>query len=149
MAKANLLTWSLTPVSRSAVRAQYWKWRADHLIPVRCDEEDCVFYSQPLVWNGKILPVIIDHRNGNIQDNRPENLRCLCPNCDSQQIETRGGANRGRVKNLEQSFTVKRASGANEYYFFPEGGITFGGEATVEFVPGTGQPDAAVSDSQS
>lgn len=35
-------------------------------------------------WNGKRLVLEIDHKNGNAWDNRPENLRFLCPNCHSQ-----------------------------------------------------------------
>lgn len=35
-------------------------------------------------WNGKILPLEIDHINCNWKDNRPENLRFLCPNCHTQ-----------------------------------------------------------------
>jgi hypothetical protein len=56
----------------------------------------CAFHVRPLEWNGKPLRPILDHVNGNPRDNRPDNLRLLCPNCDSQ-LSTRGGKNRGRV----------------------------------------------------
>jgi len=35
-------------------------------------------------WEGKELPLELDHINGNRRDNRIENLRYLCPNCHSQ-----------------------------------------------------------------
>lgn len=49
------------------------------------------------VWQGKPLVLILDHRNGNRCDNRIENLRLLCPNCNSQQ-ETFAGRNKGRYR---------------------------------------------------
>ena len=35
-------------------------------------------------WNGKILPMEVDHIDGNIKNNDVKNLRVLCPNCHSQ-----------------------------------------------------------------
>lgn len=35
-------------------------------------------------WNEKDLVFIIDHIDGNAANNTRENLRCVCPNCDSQ-----------------------------------------------------------------
>ena len=45
--------------------------------------------------NEKPLVFIIDHINGIFTDNRPENIRAICPNCNSQ-TDTFGGKNTGR-----------------------------------------------------
>lgn len=36
-------------------------------------------------WNGKPLLLIVDHIDGNPNNSKIENVRFLCPNCDSQQ----------------------------------------------------------------
>ena len=36
------------------------------------------------VWNGKELTFVLDHIDGNADENSRENLRLICSNCDSQ-----------------------------------------------------------------
>ncbi len=86
-------------------------WRKENSIPYRCDNENCQFHKGDLIWNGQELRMILDHENGNSDDNRIENLRYLCPNCDSQ-LPTKGGKNRGRIVNKSDSgFQVKHRDG--------------------------------------
>ncbi len=44
----------------------------------------CEICGQTELWNGKPLPMILDHINGVNNDNRIENLRIVCPNCNYQ-----------------------------------------------------------------
>jgi 5-methylcytosine-specific restriction endonuclease McrA len=46
-------------------------------------------------WNGVTLALIVDHVNGDATNDRRENLRLICPNCDSQ-LPTFKARNRGR-----------------------------------------------------
>lgn len=45
------------------------------------------------IWMGKPMPLILDHINGKNNDNRLENLRFVCSNCDSQ-LDTYKSRNR-------------------------------------------------------
>jgi hypothetical protein len=117
-----VLRYNQKPVSRSTVRRHYAAWREAHATPPRCDMEACVFFSSPLLWNGKTLPLILDHVNGNNRDNSPSNLRYLCPNCDSQ-LSTRGGANRGRVLEAgDGKYVLLSRDGSRHFHLFPETG---------------------------
>jgi 5-methylcytosine-specific restriction endonuclease McrA len=46
-------------------------------------------------WNGKEIPLVLDHINGDPYNNFPDNLRLICPNCDAQ-TEFYKGKNKGR-----------------------------------------------------
>lgn len=49
----------------------------------------CSICGQQPFWNGKPLIMILDHINGKHTDDRLENLRWVCPNCN-YQLETTG-----------------------------------------------------------
>jgi hypothetical protein len=55
----------------------------------------CALCGIETEWNGAPLAFVLDHIDGNADDNRRENLRLLCPNCDSQ-LPTFKSRNRGR-----------------------------------------------------
>jgi hypothetical protein len=116
-----VLRYTLTPNARGTVHRHYGKWREEQKMPRRCDNDECLFHTEPLVWNGKPLSLVLDHRNGNNSDNRPQNLRLLCPNCDSQ-LETRGGRNKGRVEKHEGGFAIIRSNGNKDYHWPVESG---------------------------
>lgn len=44
----------------------------------------CALCDDPPFWKGKPLVMVLDHINGINNDHRLENLRLLCPNCNSQ-----------------------------------------------------------------
>ena len=44
----------------------------------------CAICGMPAMWNGKELHFILDHIDGDASNNKRENLRLICPNCDSQ-----------------------------------------------------------------
>jgi len=48
-------------------------------------KNECSLCGQKPEWKNKKLVMVIDHINGINNDNRLNNLRLLCPNCNSQQ----------------------------------------------------------------
>lgn len=44
----------------------------------------CAICGIPPIWNGKELIFVLDHIDGRASNNNRDNLRCICPNCDSQ-----------------------------------------------------------------
>ena len=59
-------------------------------------------------WNGKEIPLVLDHINGDSRNNFPENLRMICPNCDAQTEFYKGkNKGRGRNKRMERYYNGK------------------------------------------
>lgn len=117
--------------SNAVAKRQYLMWRMAQTppLPERCDNSNCRFHSEPLLWNHEVLPLILEHINGVNTDNRAENLRLLCPNCDSQNSATRGGANTGRVVKSAGGFALVGRDGHRNHVLPAETGtyeLTFG-----------------------
>lgn len=87
-----------SPTTRAVIR----KYIIRHnLIPYIC--EKC---GNDGNWQGQILTLQLDHKNGVNNDHRLENLRWLCPNCHSQ-TETFTGRNKTTKEKV--TFTEERA----------------------------------------
>lgn len=60
----------------------------------------CAICGMKPEWNNKHLVFIVDHIDGDATNNKRDNLRCICPNCDSQ-LDT---------------YKSKNKNGARSYY---------------------------------
>lgn len=71
----------------------------------------CQVCGQNNEWKGKKLVLVLDHINGVRNDNRIENLRFVCPNCNSQLPTTcRKGCNK-RIEWNAKTIIAKIKSG--------------------------------------
>jgi hypothetical protein len=66
----------------------------------------CELCGQGEEWTGKKMSLILDHINGVNDDNRIENLRIVCPNCNAT-LDTHGGRNIKRIKSSKKE-TIKK-----------------------------------------
>jgi len=67
----------------------------------------CELCGQNEEWRGKKMTLILDHINGIYNDNRIENLRIVCPNCNST-LDTHCGKNNSKknIKKVEYGFNI-------------------------------------------
>lgn len=67
------------------------------------DEQDgcCAICGIVEEWNGQPLVLIPDHIDADASNNRRENLRMICPNCDSQ-LPTYKSRNRGKGRHFRR-----------------------------------------------
>ena len=62
-------------------------------------KRECCLCGQDENWNGMKISLILDHINGVYNDNRLENLRIVCPNCNAG-LDTFAGKNTKSKKNI-------------------------------------------------
>jgi hypothetical protein len=74
---------------------------------------ECLMCKNDGNWMGKKFSLILDHINGINNDNRLENIRFLCPNCNAT-LDTHCGGNVKNTKNkkipktLEELFEIRK-----------------------------------------
>ena len=57
-------------------------------------------------WNNQELHFILDHIDGNAADSSRENVRLICPNCDSQ-LDTYKSRNKTSARNARREWQKK------------------------------------------
>lgn len=77
----------------------------DNLIEYKCN---CCGIGS--TWHGKPLTLILDHINGKNNDNRLENLRFVCSNCDSQ-LDTYKSKNRRKCGRVDYGNCLESSRG--------------------------------------
>jgi len=80
-------------------------------------ERKCELCGQNENWNGKKMSLILDHINGVHDDNRIENLRIVCPNCNAT-LDTHCSKNIKKKQRLEKKIKTKKIrTGQSEMEF--------------------------------
>lgn len=83
----------------SIMRANYTPFNFKPDILKEQNNKCCICGCEP-IHNGKPLVFVLDHIDGNAANNKRDNLRMICPNCDTQ-LDT---------------FKSKNKNGARHYY---------------------------------
>lgn len=58
------------------------RWIKPHILKEQ--DNKCAICGRPDIWENKKLVFILDHIDGHANNNYRDNLRLICPNCDSQ-----------------------------------------------------------------
>lgn len=69
--------------------------------------ECCDICGNENKWNDKSIVFVLDHINGDASNNRRENLRLICPNCDSQ-LDTYKSKNKNSARKERYLMNYKK-----------------------------------------
>jgi len=74
---------------------------------------ECWICGQKTLWNGKELKLQLDHIDGNSDNNLPNNIRLVCPNCHSQTetFSSKGFGNKIKKETNRNKYLRKYKSG--------------------------------------
>jgi RNA polymerase subunit RPABC4/transcription elongation factor Spt4 len=92
IARSNCARKSLNEVMVKNSSYNSWHLKA-RLLKAGIFKNECILCGQGPEWKNKPLTLHLDHINGVHSDNRLENLRIICPHCDSQ-LDTYKSKNR-------------------------------------------------------
>lgn len=87
----------------------------DRLYKEGVKKRECELCGQGEEWKGKHMSLILDHINGINNDNRLENLRIVCPNCNAT-LETHCRGNKKREYSIDLNEKINSKS--KWYYQF-------------------------------
>lgn len=64
----------------------------------------CAICGIKNIWNGKLINFVLDHIDGNAANNKEENLRLICPNCNSQ-LDTYKSRNKKSARSHRKKYS--------------------------------------------
>ena len=70
----------------------------------------CAICECEPIWNGKPLVFVLDHIDGDASNNRRDNLRMICPNCDSQLPTFKSKNKNSTRRNYWREHIIKQLS---------------------------------------
>jgi 5-methylcytosine-specific restriction endonuclease McrA len=79
---------------------------------LQSQNKQCAICGMLNEWNGTELNFVLDHIDGDASNSSRDNLRLVCPNCDSQ-LPTFKSRNKNSARNKRKEFlheTVERLS---------------------------------------